>query len=61
MFISDVLPFRIYHVEDNSIDREYYSNHYHQDAYLKIYNKIHINLMDVEEEDGPLHIIPGQK
>ena len=58
VFISDVLPFRIYHVKDNGIDKEYYSNHYHQDAYLKIYNKIHINLMDVEEKDGPLHIIP---
>ena len=58
VFISDVLPFRIYHVEDSGVDKEFYSNHYHQDAYLKIYNKIHINLMDVEEKDGPLHIIP---
>ena len=59
VFISDILPFRIYHIEDeNNLEKESYANHFHQDGYLMIYNKIFINLMDIEEQDGPLQIIP---
>ena len=59
VFISDILPFRIYHVEgENNLEKEAYANHFHQDGYLMIYNKIFINLMDINDEDGPLQIIP---
>ena len=59
VFISDILPFRIYHIEDeNNLEKEAYANHFHQDGYLSIYNKVFINLMDVNNEDGPLQIIP---
>jgi len=37
--------------------KELYSNHYHNDGYLITYFKIFINLMDITENDGPLHII----
>ena len=59
VFISDILPFRIYHIEDeNNLEKEAYANHFHQDGYLMIYNKIFVNLMDIKDEDGPLQIIP---
>jgi len=59
VFISDAYPFRIYHVEDqNNLEKENYANHFHQDGYLMIYNKIFVNLMDVKEKDGPIQIIP---
>ena len=59
VFISDILPFRIYHIQDqNNLEKEAYANHFHQDGYLMIYNKIFINLMDIGDEDGPLQIIP---
>ncbi len=59
VFISDIFPFRIYHVEDeNNLEKEAYANHFHQDGYLMIYNKVFINLMDINDEDGPLQIIP---
>ena len=35
---------------------EIYSNYYHVDAYVNTHIKMFINLQDVSEEDGPLHI-----
>ena len=35
---------------------EIYSNYYHVDAYVNTHIKMFINLQDVKEEDGPLHI-----
>lgn len=58
VFISDALPFRIYNLKNSNSTNEVYSNFYHQDGYIKIYNKIHVNLMDVGPEDGPLQIVP---
>ena len=58
VFISDIVPFRIYHVEgSNNLKKEFYANNFHQDGYLMIYNKIFINMMDVNEEDGPLQLV----
>tara|TARA_Y100000992_G_scaffold189871_1_gene128652 strand:+ start:6575 stop:7468 length:894 start_codon:yes stop_codon:yes gene_type:complete len=55
--------FRNHHVSVNegNTDKEYYSNQYHNDGYVKTYFKIFINLMDVNEKDGPLHIISKKK
>ena len=38
-----------------------YANHYHNDGYLMTYFKLHINMMDVNEGDGPLHIVYKNK
>ena len=38
-----------------------YANHYHNDGYLVTYFKLFINLMDVDENDGPLHIVYKNK
>ena len=38
-----------------------YANHYHNDGYLMTYFKLFINLMDVDETDGPLHIVYKNK
>ncbi len=59
VFISDIVPFRIYHVEgSDNLKKEFYANNFHQDGYLMIYNKIFINMMDVNEDDGPLQLVP---
>ena len=59
VFISNMYPFRNYHVDDqNNLEKENYANHFHQDGYLMIYNKIFVNLMDVTENDGPMEIVP---
>ena len=45
---------------DSKLDgkcQELYANYYHNDAYLITYFKIFINLMEISEDDGPLHII----
>ena len=60
--ISDVKMIRNYnHHDQNNLDVEHYSNHFHQDSYLMTYNKIFINLMDISENDGPLEIIPDER
>lgn len=59
VFISNMYPFRTYHVDDqNNLEKENYANHFHQDGYLMIYNKIFVNLMDVTENDGPMQVVP---
>ena len=59
VFISSIKPIRIHHVEDgNDLNTEHYANHFHQDAYLMLYHKIFINLMDIDESDGPLEVVP---
>ena len=42
----------------NNLKEEHFAEHFHQDSYLMTYSKIHVNLMDVTEDDGPLEIIP---
>ena len=50
---------RIYNFQNkNNLDEEHFAEHFHQDSYLMNYCKIHINLMDVYEDDGPTEIIP---
>tara|TARA_B100001250_G_scaffold384648_1_gene379661 strand:+ start:1030 stop:1821 length:792 start_codon:yes stop_codon:yes gene_type:complete len=63
IIISNVEAFRTVNVK-NLVDgksTEIYSNHYHNDGYLLTYVKLFINLMDVNENDGPLHIISKKK
>ena len=58
VFISSIKTSRNYNHNDTlNLDEEHYSNHFHQDSYLMTYNKIFINLMDINESDGPLEII----
>ncbi len=37
--------------------QEYYSDNFHNDAYVLTHFKIFFNLMDVRESNGPMHII----
>tara|TARA_B100000886_G_scaffold337145_1_gene297281 strand:- start:2756 stop:3655 length:900 start_codon:yes stop_codon:yes gene_type:complete len=46
---------RNFHI-DESINKEVYSNYYHVDAYVYNHFKMFINLMDVDVDQGPLHI-----
>jgi hypothetical protein len=51
--------FRNYRIENKfDLKKQYYANHYHQDSYLFTYHKIFVNLMDINIEDGPLHVVP---
>ena len=59
--ISDVVMWRICNFQNkNNLEEEHFAEHFHQDSYLMTYSKIHINLMDVTEDDGPLEIIPRE-
>jgi len=58
VIISDIKTSRNYNHKDAlDLDEEHFSNHFHQDSYIMTYNKIFINLMDINENDGPLEII----
>ena len=46
---------RNFHIGEN-VNKEVYSNYYHVDAYVYNHFKIFINLMDVDVDQGPLHI-----
>jgi hypothetical protein len=62
VFIADVKLLRNYsHNDKYNLEKEHYANHFHQDSYLITYNKIFVNLMDINEDDGPLEIIPNEK
>ena len=54
------MPFRIHDIKDieKIKGEEFYSENFHQDGYIMIYNKIFINMMDIRNEDGPLEVIP---
>ena len=61
VIISSIRATRNYNHKDAfNFEEEHYSNHFHQDSYLMTYNKIFINLMDINENDGPLEIIPRE-
>jgi hypothetical protein len=61
VFISSIRSTRNYNHKDAlNLSEEHYSNHFHQDSYLMTYSKIFINLMDINEKDGPLEIIPRE-
>ena len=58
VFISQVKMTRNHYHEDKyNLNISHYSNHFHQDSYLMNYMKIFVNLMDINETDGPLEII----
>lgn len=61
--IANVNLFRNHHVSNiiEGKSEQVYSNYYHNDGYVLTYFKMFINLMDVNENDGPLHIIPKKK
>ena len=59
--IADVVMWRICNFQNkNNLEEEHFAEHFHQDSYLMNYCKIHINLMDVYEDDGPTEIIPRE-
>lgn len=59
VFISDIGIFRNYtHNDSLNLDVSHYGNHFHQDSYVMTYSKLFINLMDVNDDDGPLEIVP---
>ena len=61
VFISQVTMTRNhYHKDKDNLNVSHYSNHFHQDGYLLNYMKVFVNLMDINEIDGPLEIIPKE-
>jgi hypothetical protein len=61
VIISDITASRNYNHNDAlNLDIDHFANHFHQDSYMMTYNKIFINLMDVNEDDGPLEVIPRE-
>jgi len=59
VFISDIGIFRNYtHNDSLNLKVSHYGNHFHQDSYVMTYSKLFINLMDVNDDDGPLEIVP---
>ena len=63
IIIANANLFRNHHVTDivEGKSEQVYSNYYHNDGYVLTYFKIFINLMDVSDKDGPLHIISKKK
>ena len=61
--IANVNLFRNHHASNivEGESEQVYSNYYHNDGYVLTYFKIFINLMDVGEKDGPLHIVYKKK
>jgi len=60
--ISNVLAWRTNYADELEAKKNMiYANHYHNDGYLVTYFKIFINLMDIDENDGPLHIVYKNK
>lgn len=53
--VASVRIRRNYHINE-SIDKEVYSNNYHVDHYVYNHFKVFINLMNVNIDQGPLHI-----
>ena len=60
IIVPSIMPFRIHDIKDieKIKGEEFYSENFHQDGYIMIYNKIFINMMDIRNEDGPLEVIP---
>ncbi len=61
VILSQIILARNFHHEDkHNLNISHYSNHFHQDNYLINYNKVFVNLMDINENDGPLEIVPRE-
>ena len=52
---ANLRMYRILNAEKT--EKEIYADRFHQDGYLLTYIKIHINMMDVGLNDGPMNII----
>ncbi|MDC0249959.1 hypothetical protein OAK18_01000 [Candidatus Pelagibacter sp.] len=62
VFISDIEIWRNYNHNDTlNLGVSHFGNHFHQDSYTMTYSKIFVNLMDINEDDGPLEVIPREK
>tara|TARA_Y100000591_G_scaffold324783_1_gene344708 strand:+ start:129 stop:1037 length:909 start_codon:yes stop_codon:yes gene_type:complete len=63
-FNSEIVPAQIFIVRNynfKNTDKEYYSNKLHMDAYLCTYFKLFINISDVGENNGPLHVVSKKR
>jgi hypothetical protein len=61
VFLSDISIWRNYNHNDTfNLDVSHFGNHFHQDSYMMTYSKIFVNLMDINEDDGPLEVIPRE-
>lgn len=61
VFLSDIQISRIYNHNDIlNLDISHFGEHFHQDSYTMTYSKIFVNLMDIDENDGPLEVIPRE-
>ena len=58
IFVTNVAIWKNFSFKKIDGSSDHFSESYHNDAYLKTYFKIFINIEDVGEENGPLHIIP---
>lgn len=62
VFLSDIQLWRNYNHNDTlNLNVSHFGNHFHQDSYTMTYSKIFVNLMDVNDDDGPLEVIPREK
>ncbi len=57
VYLGDVRIWRNFNIDGIKKEKNIYSEDFHTDGYLCTYLKIHVNLMDVKHEDGPLNII----
>ena len=61
VFLSDIEIWRNYNHNDTlNLNVSHFGDHFHQDSYTMTYSKIFVNLMDIEENDGPLEVIPRE-
>ena len=56
--ITSVLIWRNYHVDESEGNKVKYSNDWHYDYIAPTELKLFINMTDVTEDHGPLHVIP---
>ena len=61
IFISDIEIWRNFNHNDTlNLGVSHFGNHFHQDSYIMTYSKLFVNLMDINEDDGPLELIPRE-
>lgn len=55
--VTSVLCWRNYHVPETNENKYFYSNEWHNDYMEPKELKLFINMTDVTEDDGPLHVV----
>tara|TARA_B100001057_G_scaffold308252_1_gene308347 strand:+ start:1359 stop:2288 length:930 start_codon:yes stop_codon:yes gene_type:complete len=56
--LAEIKLFRIKNENiGKDLNKDVYSNNFHQDGYIMNYIKLGINLMDITENDGPMEIV----